>query len=131
MSVINMKKILIIDDDPYVRRLYGHLFNHSKYQIELSEDGFDGYEKAKASVPNLILLDIMMPKMNGLELLKKLKQEPLTKDVPIIMLTNVCDQESAQTAAELGATGFIVKSQLEPEKLKEVVDTYLNSNDKS
>ncbi len=120
-----MAKILIIEDDPYVRRFYERLFHLNNYDVEMAADGQEGISKAIKSKPALILLDIMMPKMDGLEVLAELKKTEETKHCNIVMLTNVEDVQFVSEATKLGATDFIVKSQAAPEKLVSIVEKYL------
>lgn len=119
-----MSKILIVEDDPYVRKFYQRLFSLEKFEVDLAPDGEEGLEKAKL-LPGLILLDIMMPGMNGLDVLKKLKEDPATKNIPVLMLTNLGDDSTVGKAAELGADGFLVKSNTAPEQLLNSVKSYI------
>lgn len=120
-----MAKLLIIEDDPFVQRFYERLFRLNNYETEIVSDGEEGILKAKLLKPDLILLDIILPKINGLDVLKRLKEDPSTKDFTVVMLTNLSDNEVAKKAAELGANGFIIKSQIPPEKLPEKVHEYI------
>lgn len=120
-----MGKILIVEDDPYVRKLYQRLFSFEKFDIEMASNGEEGLVKAKSYKPDLILLDIMMPVLNGIDVLKKLKTDVETKDMIVIMLTNLGDEQTITMATKLGADGFIVKSNTEPEQLLKTVEGYL------
>lgn len=114
-----MAKILIVEDDPLIVRLYEKAFTFEKYEVETALNGQEGLAKVKSGKPTLILLDIMMPKMNGLEVLENLKKDPKTKSIPVVILTNLADQHDAEVALSKGAVKYIVKSEHEP---KEVVD---------
>ncbi|MCL4364611.1 response regulator, partial [Patescibacteria group bacterium] len=96
MAII--KKILIVDDDPVLSQMYKHIFDVEKnFQTYVAVDGYDGLEKAKSLLPQIILLDIMLPKINGLDVLEKLKADPLTKSIPVVVLTNIAKSpEEAQ-----------------------------------
>ena len=124
-----MAKILIVEDDPYVRRFYERLYRVAEvdHQIEMAADGEEGLAKAKTFKPTLILLDIMMPKMDGFEVLERLKADPETADIVVVMLTALGDEESAKRATSLGAAGFIVKSEVPYEELLRTVDKYTKS----
>src|SRR5882672_3533209 len=98
-----MHKLLIVEDDPYVVRLYQRLFGLEKFEVEVAADGQDGVHKAKTFKPDLILLDVMMPIMNGLEALQHLKADPATKDMKVIMLTNVGEDSVMEIARTFGA----------------------------
>ena len=120
-----MNRVLIIEDDPYVRHFYEKLFRLSKYEVETAENGEEGLSKAKTIHPDLILLDIMMPKINGVEILRRLKSDPATSDCNIVMLTAVEDKEIVRKTAALGADGYIIKSLAPPEKLIYIISKYL------
>src|SRR5476651_1169797 len=84
-----MPKILIVEDDPLMSRMYQKIFTFEGYDVEMAGDGQEGLDKAREVKPTLMLLDVMMPKMNGLQVLEKLKADPETKGIPVIMLTNL------------------------------------------
>ncbi len=116
-----MAKILIVEDDPLMSRMYQKIFLFEKYEVEIAHDGEEGFEKAKTIKPTIILLDIMMPKMNGLQVLEKLKLDPDLKNIPVIMLTNLSSEKDAENAMLKGAVKYIVKSQNEPKQVAETV----------
>lgn len=106
------KKVLVVDDDPLIIRMYEHKLSADGYQVFLAFDGQGAVVSAKENKPDLILLDLMMPKMNGVETLKFLKKEPDTKKIPVIILTNLSDNEPYLKATEeLGAKDYMVKAQ--------------------
>lgn len=115
-----MTKILIVEDDPLMLRMYQKIFTLEHYEVDTATNGEEGVTKAWATPPpTLILLDIMMPKMNGLQVLDKLKADPDKKSIPVIMLTNLSGQQDAEEGLLKGAVKYIIKSEHEP---KEVVD---------
>lgn len=116
-----MAKVLIIEDDPLISRMYQKIFTFESFEVEVANDGQEGLDKARVFKPTLILLDIMMPKMNGLEVLEKLKADPETKSTPVIMLTNLAGQNDAETALSKGAVKYIIKSQYEPDQITDMV----------
>ncbi len=120
-----MKKILIIEDDPYVRKFYERLFRNDEHDVILAESGVAGLELAEKMQPALILLDMVMPQMNGMEVLDKLKTNVLTKSLRVIMLTNIDDIAVIQEAQRKGVDGFMVKAYYEPEKLREHVESLI------
>lgn len=122
------KKLLIVEDDPYVQRIYQRLFAHADYEFEVASDGEEGLALAKKIKPALILLDIIMPKKNGLEVLEELKKDPELKDIPVVMLTNFGEEEFIRKAIELGADSFMVKADFEPEQVKEKVEKILKED---
>jgi len=116
-----MAKVLIIEDDPLMSRMYQKIFSFGKYEVETAGDGEEGLEKVNASTPTIILLDVMMPKMNGLQVLEKLKANPATKTIPVVMLTNLAGQQDAEAALAKGAVKYIIKSEHEPEEVFDMV----------
>lgn len=120
-----MAKILIVEDDPLMSRMYQKIFTFEGYEVEMAGDGEAGLEKARTVKPTLILLDIMMPKLNGLQVLDKLKADPETKTIPVVMLTNLAGQQDAETALEKGAVKYIIKSEYEPKQVANMVKEIL------
>ena len=113
--------LLIIEDDPLMSRMYQKIFTFEKYQVEIASDGEEGVAKAQTVKPTVILLDIMMPKMNGLQVLEKLKADPATKSIPVIILTNLAGQQDAEAALAKGAVKYIIKSEHEPKEVADMV----------
>ncbi|OGF99122.1 hypothetical protein A2Y99_02610 [Candidatus Gottesmanbacteria bacterium RBG_13_37_7] len=120
-----MAVILIVEDDPLMSRMYQKIFSFEGYQVETATDGEQGLEKARNLKPTLILLDIMMPKMNGLQVLEKLKADPDLKKIPVVMLTNLAGSQDAETALSKGAVKYIVKSEYEPKQVTNMVKEIL------
>ncbi|CAN5126888.1 N/A [soil metagenome] len=109
-----MVKLLIIEDDPFMRSLYDNMFSLAGFEVVLANDGEQGVNMAKIALPKLILLDMMMPKMSGLEVLDHIKNEETTKHIPIAILSNLAEEEDKKRAFEKGAIAYIVKSEHEP-----------------
>lgn len=122
-----VKVLFLAEDDPLMSRMYERVFKASGYELEMASDGEDALLKLEkgSSVPTVILLDVMMPKKNGFDVLKQIKLNDKLKKVPVIMLTNLAGQEDAEKALELGAVLYLVKSQYDPkqivEKIKEII----------
>lgn len=110
-------KILIVEDDDMMARMYNRLFVHEGYEVEIAENGELGFEKALSGKPDLILLDVMMPKLNGLGLLEKLKNTNQTKPIAVVMLTNLGLQKEIDKALAKGAVKYIIKSENDPYKV--------------
>lgn len=125
-----MVKILIVEDDPLIARLYKGAFTLYGHEVQVAFDGEQGFQKLHEMKikPTLILMDMMMPKVNGLQLLERIKKDPETKNIPVVMLTNVSDEENVKKALELGAVTYLVKSQYTPKevvgKVKEIIAGY-------
>lgn len=122
-------KIIIVDDDDFLVDMYATKFNNSGVSIEACKSGSVLLEKLKAGMQaDLILLDIIMPSMNGLEVLKKMRDEKVGEGIPVLMLTNQSDEKDIEEAKNLGIAGYIVKSAATP---SEVVDEALSAIKKS
>lgn len=125
-----MAKILLVDDDPLLVRMYQKKLENDGYEVATADDGDLALKKVDEFNPDLILLDIMMPKVNGYEVLKKLKANTQTKNIPVIMLTNVgASDEDVEKGMELGAVAYLVKAGNRPvavvEKVKEILGGYV------
>jgi len=120
-----MTTILITEDDPLMSRMYQKIFTFEGFQVEMAADGQEGLDKARELKPTMILLDVMMPKLNGLQVLEKLKADPETKAIPVIMLTNLAGQQDAENALTKGAIKYIVKSEYEPKQVADMVKELL------
>jgi len=121
-----MKKILLIEDEFYILDLYRIILEKAGFEVLLAEDGEKGYNLAQ-NLPNLILLDIMLPKMNGIILLKKLKEEDLTKNIPVVLLSNLGQEEVIKTAFDSGASGYFLKVRLSPDELVKKVNIFIEN----
>lgn len=106
-----MKKILFVEDESALQKALGDVLNQEGYQIINALDGEIGLRTAKTEKPDLILLDVILPKMSGFEVLKALKEDPETSAIPVIILTNLEKMEDVNRALELGATTYLVKTQ--------------------
>lgn len=117
-----MAKVLIIEDDQLIQRMYSKIFSFEKYVVVTASDGEEGLQKAHAENPTIILLDVMMPKMNGMEVLEKLKIDPDTKAIPVIMLSNLAGENDIETALSKGAVKYIIKSEHDPKEVADMVN---------
>lgn len=120
-----MAKILIVEDDPAVLRSYQSAFSQEGFEVEVAMDGLAGLEKAKLENPSLILLNVMIPKINGLEVLDRLKSDPTTMHIPVLMLTNLYGEKAEETAIEKGASKYLIKSELDPQNVVEIARQFL------
>jgi len=106
-----MKKILFIEDESALQKTFRDVLEKEGYQMISALDGESGLRLAKNQKPDLILLDLILPRKDGFEVLKELKEDETTKGIPVIVLTNLEDIESVEKAIELGATTYLVKAQ--------------------
>lgn len=116
-----MQKILIVEDDISMGTMYQRIFKLEGYDAVHAVDGIDALEKVATENPSAILLDIMMPRMNGIEVLERLKSNPSTKEIPVFMLTNLANTADSKTAMQMGAVAYIIKSEHDPSQVVEIV----------
>ena len=114
------RKILVADDIEDVKTIVRLLLESSGYDIVTAHDGFEAVEKAKAEKPDLIILDIMMPRLDGFEVCEKLKADPETATIPVIMCSVMSQSETRQRALDMGVVAYIPKP-FDPEELRRIV----------
>ena len=112
-----MASILIVEDDRFVSDLYQHEFEKSGYDIKLAEDGEIALKVVKESKFDCILLDVMLPKLDGLEVLRRIKEDSATKNIPVMILSNLGQDEIIRQALQIGAKAYIVKSLYTPNQV--------------
>lgn len=110
----SFKSVLLVDDDMTLREMYAERLKAEGFQVVAAKDGEEALQIATDSKPNIILLDIMMPKINGLDVLKKLKEQPDTKDIPVIVLTALIQDRERMESVTRGADDYVVKSETMP-----------------
>lgn len=116
------KHLLIVDDDPLIARMYENKMQVDGYDVAVASNGEEALLAVRRKKPDLMLLDVMMPKMNGVETLKALKGDAETKNIPIIILTNLGDNpDDIEKAKSLGALDYLVKSKISLKELSERV----------
>lgn len=112
-----MKKILLIEDDAFFLDIYINKFEAAGYQVDVVGDGRLGLERVRSNRPDVILLDIVTPAINGFQVLKELKRDDEFKKIPIIIFSNWGVHEDVEKAKELGADGYLVKGQYTPSEV--------------
>jgi two-component system, sensor histidine kinase and response regulator len=120
-----MHKILIIEDNEYLGRMYQNLLSLEKFEIKWVATGDEGLKIAEEFQPDLILLDIIMPKTNGITILKQLKENPQTQNIKVVMLTVLGEKDMIDQCMKLGAKGYIIKSTYNLDELLSEIDSYL------
>lgn len=118
-------KILIVEDDELIRRMYQQIFAFRGYKVDIAADGREGLSKATDGGYALILLDIMMPKLNGIAMLHALKESPKGRATPVVILTNLMGTADAEAALAAGAIKFICKSDYSPKDVVDMVEDLL------
>lgn len=118
-------KIAIIEDDQSISQMYRIKFEGENYNVETAENGKLGLELAEKMKPDVILLDLMMPEMTGDEMLQAMRKTDWGKDIKVIILTNMGEQEAPPILKDLGAKRFIVKAEMTPRQVAEMVKAEL------
>jgi DNA-binding response OmpR family regulator len=121
-----MIKIAIIEDDQAISQMYRFKFEAEGYSVETAENGKLGLALAENMKPDIILLDLMMPEMTGDEMLEALRKTAWGKDIKVIILTNMGEQEIPAKVKELGVGGVILKADMTPRQVADVVKTHLS-----
>lgn len=111
--------VLIVEDDVFLLNIYKTKFEFEGFKVSTAENGEVGFKEAKKKSPDLILLDILMPKMDGFTFLAEMKKEKIIQNIPVILLTNLGQKDDVQKGLELGAKDYIIKAHFKP---SEVVD---------
>ncbi|MDP2720931.1 MAG: response regulator [bacterium] len=119
-------KVLLIEDEKEVAELYKLKLTLDGYEVVTADNGQEGLEKAFKENPELIFLDIKMPGMDGFEVLKKLRESPKTKELPVVILSNFDEQDLIEKGLTLGANEFLIKSQFTPEDISRKVKSWVN-----
>jgi DNA-binding response OmpR family regulator len=120
-----MPKILVIDDDVVLSKMYISAFNFAGFETASAMNGEEGLLKVKEFKPDIILSDIMMPKIDGLEFLKKIKGKKDTKNIKVFIMTNLRDEENSKQALDNGAEKVIIKNEQGPSELVNIIKSVL------
>jgi DNA-binding response OmpR family regulator len=120
-------KIAIIEDDAAIAQMYRMKFEAEGFIVETAENGRFGLQLAEDMRPDIMLLDLMMPEMNGDEMLMNMRATDWGKDIKVIILTNMGEQEAPATLKELNVLNFIVKADMTPRQVAELVQKYVGS----
>jgi len=114
-------KVLIIDDEKGVLKMYSEYLGGGGIEALQATDGETGIKIAREQKPDVIFLDIIMPRYNGFDVLKDIKADPELKQIPVFLLTNLPAESSGDKAKSLGAAGYLVKAQYEPKMILDIV----------
>lgn len=120
-----MSKIAIIEDDQAIAQMYRIKFEAEGFEVETAENGVLGLQLIENMRPDIVLCDLMMPEMNGDEMLEKLRATDFGKDLPVIILTNMGEQEAPAIVTQLNVRRFIVKADMTPRQVAEMVKAEL------
>lgn len=120
------KTICIVDDEAVIVEMYAFKLKQAGYRVISASDGVEGYKVIARQKPDLVLVDLIMPNMDGMTLIRKLKTDTTLKTIPLIVLTNLGNPEKEAEALKLGALFFLVKPHFMPSKILEIVDEVLS-----
>ena len=118
-------RVLIVEDDALVAEMYRLALSRAGYEVVTAADGEVGLERARASRPDFAFLDIRMPRMDGIELLRRLVADAKTRQLPVVMLTNYDDGSYRRATIEMGAKDFLVKTSIVPGDLPSIIERWL------
>lgn len=121
------RKILIIEDDIMICSMYKTKFETEGYAVFTANDGSSGLEIARKEKPDIILLDIILPQIDGFTILTAIKKDSKTKKIPVIMLTNLGTDEDKEKGKKLGAIDYLVKANLTPAQVSQRVKEFFNN----
>lgn len=126
-NATQQKTIMIIEDDAFVMDIYETKLKSEGFEVILASKGMEAMKILEKSekMPNLILLDIIMPYMDGLEVLKEVQKNSSLRDIPVILLTNLSQKEEVEQGMKLGAKDYLIKSHFTPSEVLEKISQYL------
>jgi CheY-like chemotaxis protein len=120
-----MAKILFVEDDPLINKIYSTRLKADGHEVFTAENGEEGLKAAQEQMPDLIVLDVMMPRMDGFAVLEQLRSREQFKDKPILMYSNLNNEDEIARAKQMGVTEFIVKANLSPMQMVEKIKHYI------
>lgn len=124
------KTILLVEDDEMLVDMYSLKFRDNGHDVITAGNGAEGLAAIKKSKPDIILLDIMMPQMDGFMVMEQLIKDPVFKKIPVFFLTNLKQEEDIEKGKKLGAIDYLVKSTMTPAQVLEKIDKYLKKTSK-
>lgn len=119
------KKILIIEDDKFLRELIDRKLEREGYETSEAVDGEEGFKKIKTETPDLVLLDLILPGIDGFEVLSKMKDDVAVSQIPVIILSNLGQKEDVDRGLKLGAIDYLIKAHFTPGEIIEKVRSAL------
>jgi len=119
-------KILLIEDDPFFQKFYSFKLKEQKFEVDVARDGVEGMTKMQQSIPNLVLLDLIMPNKDGFEVLQDKMNNPQLRDIPVLVFSTLSQEQDVKKALQLGAKDYVNKSFFDFDTLLTKVKTILN-----
>lgn len=121
----NKIHVLIVEDDIFLANIYKTKFEMEGFKVSTAENGESGLNDARKKKPDIILLDILLPKMDGFAVLGKLNDDPEAKDIPVVLLTNLGQKDDVQKGLDMGAKDYLIKAHFRPSEVVEKVRSIL------
>jgi len=121
-----MKRILVIEDDKFLRELIVQKLSKEGYDVIEAIDGEAGVKQTKEGKPDIILLDLILPGIDGFEVLRQVKEDPNTASIPVIILSNLGQQEDVERGMKLGAVDYLIKAHFTPGEIIEKIQSIMN-----
>jgi DNA-binding response OmpR family regulator len=121
------KKIVLIEDDNMLREMYQTKLRSDGFNVLSADNGGDGWKMVEKEVPDLVLLDIILPQLDGFSVLELIKKTKQTKDVKVVMLTNLGTEEDHKKGEAMGAVDYLIKANMTPDQVSKVASKYLKS----
>jgi len=118
-------KILVVEDDKFVRELISQKLTEEKFGVSAAKSGEEGVEKIESEMPDLILLDLILPGIDGFEVLSRIRKNPKTEKIPVIVLSNLGEKGDVDRGIKLGANDYLIKAHFTPKEIVEKVRTIL------
>ncbi|HBW74022.1 MAG: Two component transcriptional regulator, winged helix family [Candidatus Magasanikbacteria bacterium GW2011_GWA2_45_39] len=126
MPTKQVQKILLVEDDTFLSNIYQTKFVKEGYQVATAGDGEEALKAVKTKKPDIILLDVLLPKLDGFAVLERLKKDAETKDIPVILLTNLGQRDDVERGLQLGAADYLIKAHFKPSetvaKVKKILE---------
>ncbi len=117
--------ILVVEDDYFLRNLLLHKIEQEKLPFDTAVNGSEALEKIKAKIPAVIILDLVLPDTDGFEVLEKIKKQPDTKNIPVIVVSNLGQKDEIERCLKLGANDYLIKANFTPKEIVDKIREYL------
>jgi DNA-binding response OmpR family regulator len=118
-------KILIVEDDKFVRELISHKLTEEKFEVSSVKDGEEGVAKVESEKPDLVLLDLILPGIDGFEVISRIRKNPDIESIPIVILSNLGEKNDVDRGIKLGANDYMIKAHFTPKEIVEKVRSIL------
>jgi DNA-binding response OmpR family regulator len=119
------QKILVVEDDKFVRELIVQKLTEEEFEVSSAKDGEEGVKKTESEKPSLILLDLILPGIDGFEVLSRIRKNPLIEKIPVIILSNLGEKADVDRGVKLGANDYLIKAHFTPKEIVEKVRSIL------